>query len=183
MNTSERGPSDPSRNADRIPPHSTELERAVLAVILDGRHALAMQQVRSKISHPLAFFDRNHQVIYLACMEIDDDGQPPGSDKQRVEAQAVIDLLRRWPCAVIMERLRHQQELFDAEQLDGMDPGRFRALYRRKPEEVSLGADSALSAIGGANALFDIMQAFATTAGLMQNVDLVWDLYLKRRCI
>ena len=183
MNTSDRVLSDPSRMLGRTPPHSSELESAVIAVLLDGRHALAMQQVRTKISHPLAFFERNHRMIYLVCMEIDDDQQVQEEKRHRVDAQAVIDLLGRWPFAAIMERLRHQQALFEAEQLDGMDRGRFRALYRRNPDEIAMGADSALAAIGGANVVFDLAQAFAPAAGLVRNVDLVWDCYLKRRYI
>ena len=169
-------PLAPAARQGRQPPQSLELERAVLAVLLDGRNAVAMQVVRAVANHPLAFFHRDHRIVYLACLEIDDDNQ-------RVEAQGVIDLLARWPFATLMERLRHQQALFDAEQLDGLDRGRLRALYRRDPAEEAIGNDSALAAIGGPNVIFDLMQSFAPAAGLARNIELVWDLYLKRRLI
>jgi replicative DNA helicase len=158
-------------------PHNLELEKAVLAVLLDGRHAVAMQQARAVVEHTMAFFHRDHRMVYLACLELDDDGH-------RVDAQSVLELLSRYPFQAMIERLRQQQILFDSEQLDGLDRRRLRELYRRTAGDTSADfADSALAALGGPNAVFDLMQAFGPVAGLKRNVDLLWDYYLKRRMI
>ncbi len=159
-------------------PHNLELERAVLSVLLDGRHAVAMQSARAVVEHTMGFFHRNHRMVYLACLELDDDGQ-------RVDAGSVTELLSRYPFQAMIERLRQQQILFDSEQIDGLDRRRLRELYRRGPDESAAQfAESALAALGGANAVFDLMQqAFGSAAGLKRNVELLWDYYLKRRLI
>ena len=45
-----------------------ELWRRYLAVLLDGRHATAMHKMRAVVEHPLAFFHRDHRIVYLACL-------------------------------------------------------------------------------------------------------------------
>ncbi len=158
-------------------PHSPELERAVLAVLLDGRSAVSMQTTRAMVPHPLVFFARDHRMVFLACLEIDDAGN-------RVDAQSVIEQLSRYPFQTMLERLHSQQILFESDQLDGLDRRRLREIYRLSPEDkVRDFADSALTALGGPNAVFDIMQAFGPAAGLVRNVQLLRDYYLKRRMI
>jgi replicative DNA helicase len=158
-------------------PHNLELERAILAVLLDGRHALAMAKVRQVVQHPLAFFHRDHRVIYLACLELDDGSH-------RVDAQAVAELLSRYDFRAVMERLKQQQLLFDSDQLDALGRDRLRALYRRNAEdEAAAYEDSALAAIGGFNAVADLGLAFAPAASIERNVSLLWDYYCKRRFI
>jgi replicative DNA helicase len=163
--------------AQRDPPNNVELERAILAMLLDGRHAMSMHKVRAQIEHPLAFFQRDHRIVYLACLELDDAGH-------RVDGQAVAELLSRYDFKAVLERLRQQQLLLDSEQLDSLGRDRLRALYRRGKEDEAAGyADSALAAIGGFNAVTDLAAAFAPAAGLERNVALLWDYYLKRRMI
>src|ERR1043165_3182898 len=58
----------------REPPNNLELERAILGVLLDGRHATAMHKARAVVEHPLGFFHRDHRIVYLACLELDDAG-------------------------------------------------------------------------------------------------------------
>lgn len=158
-------------------PHNIELERAILAVLLDGRHALAMAKVRQVLEHPLAFFQRDHRIIYLACLELDDASQ-------RVDAQSAAELLSRYDFRAVMERLKQQQMLFDSDQLDGLGRDRLRALYRRTLEDEAAGyEDSALAAIGGFNAVTDLAMAFAPAAGIERNAALLWDYYCKRRFI
>jgi replicative DNA helicase len=172
-----KGKPEGVHKAVRELPNNLELEKAVLAVLLDGRHALAMQQARTVVEHTMAFFHRDHRMVYLACLELDDAGH-------RVDAQSVLELLSRYPFQAMLERLRQQQALFDAEQLDGLDRRRLRELYRRAPGEADADfADSAVAALGGPNAVFDLMQAFGPVAGFKRNVDLLWDYYLKRRLI
>jgi replicative DNA helicase len=163
--------------AQRELPHNLELERAILAVLLDGRHALALHKARAQAEHPLAFFQRDHRIIYLACLELDDNGH-------RVDGQAVAELLSRYDFKAVLERLRQQQLLLDSDQLDTLGRDRLRSLYRRGPEDEAAGyEDSALAAIGGFNAVTDLAAAFAPAAGLERNVALLWDYYLKRRMI
>jgi replicative DNA helicase len=136
-----------------------------------------MQTARQTVEHPLAFFHRDHRMVYLACLELDDAGH-------RVDAQSVLELLGRYPFQAMIERLRQQQLLFDTDQLDQLDRRRLRELYRRSPEEnAAQFSDSALAALGGPNAVFELMQAFGPAAGLKRNVELLWDYYLKRRLI
>jgi replicative DNA helicase len=164
-------------NPNREPPHNVELERAILAVLLDGRHATAMHKVRAVIEHPLAFFQRDHRIIYLACLELDDAGH-------RVDAQAVAELLSRYDFRALLERIKHQQLLLDSDQLDSLGRARLRALYQRTVADEAAGyEDSALAAIGGFNSVTDLAAAFAPAAGIERNVTLLWDYYLKRRLI
>jgi replicative DNA helicase len=174
---------NPANTNDQMPqgarelPNSRDLERAVLAVLLDGRHAVAMQIARSTVQHPMAFFQRDHRMVYLACMELDDAGH-------RIDAQSLIELLGRYPFQIMIDRLRQQQILFDNDQIDQLDRRRLRELYRRSADEnAQQFADSALAALGGPNAIFEMMQAFGPAAGLKRNVELLWDCYLKRRLI
>jgi replicative DNA helicase len=177
----ERRPSRPRPTREpapnREPPNNLELERAVLAVLLDGRHATAMHKVRAVIEHPLAYFHRDHRIVYLACLELDDAGH-------RVDAQSVAELLSRYDFRALIERLKHQQLLLDSDQLDTLGRARLRALYQRSAADEAAGyEDSALAAIGGFNSVTDLAAAFAPAAGLERNVALLWDYYLKRRLI
>jgi replicative DNA helicase len=161
----------------RVLPHNSDLERAILAVLLDGRHAMAMARVRQTLEHPLAFFDRDHRIIYLACLELDDASL-------RVDAQAVAELLSRYDFRAVMERLTQQQLLFDSDQLDGLGRDRLRDLRRRSKDDEAAGyEDSALAAVGGFNAVADLAMAFAPAAGIERNAALLWDYYCKRRFI
>ena len=161
----------------REPPHNLELERAILAVLLDGRHATAMHKMRAVVEHPLAFFHRDHRIIYLACLELDDAGH-------RVDAQAVAELLSRYDFKALLERIKHQQLLLDSDQLDSLGRARLRALYQRSVADEAAGyEDSALAAIGGFNSVTDLAAAFAPAAGIERNIALLWDYYLKRRLI
>lgn len=161
----------------RVLPHNLELERAVLAVLLDGRHATAMHKARQAIPHPLAFFARDHRIVYLACLELDDQGQ-------RVDAGAAAELLSRYDFKSVIEKLKQQELLADSDQLDQMGKDKLRALLRKQAAEEAAGyEDSALAAIGGFNAVSDLATAFAPAASLDRNLALAWDYYLKRRLI
>ena len=149
------------------PPQSRELERAVLAVLLDGRYVTAVQVVRPKLEHPLAFYHRDHRLIFQACLDLDDEGH-------RIDAQAIAEQLRRTSFQVALDRLRHQQLLLEQDSLDGLTRTQRRSLYRWRPEdEAAAIEDSALAATGG----------HAVKEGLERNAELVRDDYLKRRLI
>ncbi len=163
--------------AGREPPNNVELERAILAVLLDGRHATAMHKVRAIIEHPLGFFLRDHRIVYLACLELDDAGH-------RVDAQSAAELLSRYDFKALLERLKHQQLLLESDQLDSLGRARLKSLYQRSVADEAVGyEDSALAAIGGFNSVTDLAAAFAPAAGIDRNIALLWDYYLKRRLI
>lgn len=161
----------------REPPHNLELERAILGTLLDGRHATAIHKIRAVIEHPLGFFQRDHRIVYLACLELDDAGH-------RIDTQAVAELLSRYDFRALLERLKHQQLLLDSDQLDSLGRARLRTLYQRSAADEAAGyEDSALAAIGGFNTVTNLGDALAPAASLERNVSLLWDYYLKRRLI
>jgi replicative DNA helicase len=158
-------------------PHNLDLEKAVLAALLDGRSAVSIQRVRPQIEHPLAFFHRDHRIVYLACLELDDGNHS-------VDLQAVSELLSRYRFQAMFDKLKQQTLLFEAEQLDALGRERLRDLWRQTPaDKADAYEDSALAAIGGFNALGDLAQAFGPVASLERNVTLLKDYYLKRKLI
>ncbi len=50
--------------------HSIDVERAAIAVVLDGRHLASFDTLMSIVLTPLAFYDRNHQIVLLGCQEV-----------------------------------------------------------------------------------------------------------------
>lgn len=168
----------------RVLPHNLELESAVLAVLLDGSHATAMQSVREQAEHPLVFFHRDHRIVYQACLCIDDleDAEKRGGN--RVDATAVIELLSRFRYSAMMDRLRQQEVLFESDQLDGIGRERYRRMFRRDAADLSADPDdSALAAIGGPGTVAELVSRFGAAAGVRKNAELLRDLYLKRRLI
>lgn len=150
-----------------------DLERSVLAVVLDGRHRSSMATARTWLPHPIAFDDRDHRLVYLACLQIDDQAQ-------HVDSAVVANLLQRWRFHEAMAALRLVHE--EQEGVDARDRVRLRALYRVREEEVNYD-DSVLAQIGGRSTLEEIAIAFAPVAGFERNCQLVADLYAKRRLL
>ncbi len=172
----ERQAQNETSSAVREMPHSNELERMVLAALLDGRN-LAIHTIRQTIEHPLFFFSRNHRIIYLACIDLDDRGE-------HIDAAAVAELLKGADFRVFLKRLRQQQVLLESNQLDGMSPAQRQALYRWRPEDAAAGFDdSALAAVGGYAAVLEIVEHYASTHALARNVRQLADYYYKRRLI
>ncbi len=163
--------------AGREPPHNAELERAVLAALLDGRSPVAIQKVRPLLEHPLAFYVRDHRIVYLACLELDDDGMA-------VDMQAVADLLSRYKFQAILDKLRQQQLLLESDQLDAMGRARLRAMWRREGSDLTEAyEDSALAAIGGFTALGDLANVVGPVSAVERNATLLIDHYRKRKLI
>lgn len=163
--------------SSRQMPHNVDIERSILALLLAGNNPIDMQRVRQYLIHPLAFFVRDHRIIFMACGDLDDEGQ-------RVDASAVAELLSRIKFRVILDRLKQQQQLQSSNQLDGMSRKRMQALYRfRREDEVENPEDSALAAIGGYAKLIQIAGEFAPSSSLERYAQLIWDYYLKRRYI
>jgi len=170
-------PPDSSDPLGRELPHNGEVERSLLAVLLDGRHATAMHLAREALPHPLPFFQRDHRIIYLACLELDDQGH-------RVDALGVSELLSRYDFQLAIEKIKHWEVLLDRDELDRLSAQALKGLVRREAEREAAGyEDSALAAIGGHVALGELAQTFAPSASLERNLALLKDYYHKRRFI
>lgn len=148
-----------------------DLERAVLAVVLDGRHPDAWGVLAQVLPHPLCFFAREHQLIFLAMQALADRGLPIDAMSVAAECQATL-----WRDA--MERLQWLRQLDDT----GVVPaGRLWKLPPPPPGVTY--EDSLLVAVGGFNALTDLAGAVAPSAALDRNCRLVADYYRLRRLL
>jgi replicative DNA helicase len=156
-------------------PHNTDTEKAVLATLLDGRHTMAMHQVRAVLEHPIAFFIRDHRIIYQACLDLDDAGN-------HIEAQSVADYLSRHDFGEMIERLESLERCVDAGLLDGLGRKRTRKIYQRQTQDVDI-TQSCLLAVGGFNKIMDLINAFSFASGVERNAKGVLDYYQKRRLI
>ncbi len=167
----------PEIPAGREPPHNAELERAVLAALLDGRNPVAIQKVRPVLEHPLAFYVRDHRMVYLACLELDDDGQA-------IDMHAVADLLSRYKFQAVLDKIRQQQLLLESDQLDALGRSRLKALWRRESSHLTEAyEDSALAALGGFSALGDLSNVVGPVSAIERNANLLIDHYRKRKLI
>jgi replicative DNA helicase len=172
-----RTSAEPRTSGGREPPHNLDLERSVLAVLLDGSRAVAMQKVRPLVPHPLLFWNRDHRLVYLACLELDDAGAP-------IDAQGVAELLSRLRFDAALDRLREAQAMFESDQLDRVGRDRLRKLWTwDDADRNASGGDSTLAAIGGQQTVFRIVDATGSFAALERNSHLLRDYYLKRRLI
>lgn len=143
--------------------HNVEVERAILAVILDGRHVTAWDIALETIQTPLAFYERNHRIAFLACMTLAAEGA-------RVDAQAVAE------CLAAMEFGSAIQKLRDLEGLKGKLPP-------LGDHERSGYEESALAAVGGFNTVSDWSTVFSPAAGLERNCKILAEHYRQRRAI
>ncbi len=165
------------RQAGREPPHNLDLERSVLAVVLSGQHAVAVQKARQHMPHPLMLWSRDHRLVWMACLELDDGGHP-------VDAPAVADLLGRIRFDAALDRLRQIQLMSETEDLDRSAKGRLRRLWAWEDRErPGAEGDSVLAVLGGAQAVYAVADAPGSMSALERNAQLVRDYYLKRRII
>lgn len=148
-----------------------DLERAVLGVVLDGRHATAWGTLAEQCPHPGYFFGREHQLVYLAMAALADRGE-------RIDAISV-----QTECAGTMfrdaaERLQWMRQL----EASGQATDR-RMLKLPPPPDGVTYEESLLVAIGGYNALGDLAQVFAPLSGLESNCRLIAAHYRQRRLL
>ncbi len=161
----------------RTLPHNLDLEKTILASLLMGQDSIAIHKVRQFVTHPLAFFTRDHRIIYLACLDVDDNGD-------RVDSTGVAEWLSKLNFRVVLDRLQKQQLLMDAQGANTLSPQQMRSLYTyRKEDDAADFGDSALAAIGGYAALMGLAEVFAPSSALERNASLLWDYHLKRRFI
>jgi replicative DNA helicase len=181
---SSRSTSVPSAHDGHEPPHSLELEHAIISVVVKGSHAVAMQQIRPLAQHPLLFWNRNYRLIWLACLDIDDQAAAGTGASVHLDATALVEHLGRWRFSVALDRLRQLQLASETEDLDTAGRQRLRQFWRLEDRDRSEATgDSVLAAIGGARVIYDLADAPGSFASLTDNGRILRDLYLRRRFI
>lgn len=140
-----------------------EVEKAVLAVLLDGRHLTAWDIALEVIQTPIAFSVRDHRIVFLGCLQLAAEGT-------RIDAQAVAQCLSAMEFGTAVDRLRAMEGL----------SGKLPPLgdHERCGYE-----DSALAAIGGFNAISDMATVFSPAAGLERNCRILAEHHRQRRMI
>ncbi len=141
--------------------HSPEVERAAIAVVLDGRHLTAFEQLMGIIQTPLAFYVRDHQIIILGCQEVAAKGGI-------ISGQTVAEALSHIPFANAWEAL----------SLLAGDRNK-----RPTPEDAARYEDSALASIGGWNTVADMAAVFGPVASLEHNCKIIAAHHLQRQAI
>ncbi len=165
------------RQPTREPPHNADLERSVLAVVLAGSQAVAIQKIRPHVPHPLMFWSRDHRLVWLACLELDDAGHLP-------DAPAVAELLSRLRFDAALDRLRQAQLMAEADELDRAGKDKLRRLWAWEDKDhTTVEGESALAALGGSQAVYALADAPGSFNALERNSQLLRDYYLKRRLI
>ncbi len=165
------------RQPTREPPHNTELERSILAIVLGGAHAVAIQKIRPHVPHPLMFWSRDHRLVWLACLELDDGGHLP-------DAPSVAELLSRLRFDSALDRLRQAQLMAEADELDRAARDKLRRLWAWEDKDhTAVEGESALAALGGPQAVYALADAPGSFNALERNSQLLRDYYLKRRLI
>lgn len=121
--------------------HSSEAERAILAILLDGRHPDAFPLAFVRLGNSTAFYIQAHRLIWIACQGIAQRGE-------RIDGMAV---------SAELQAVSYGQAL-DALAWDDGDTRRNRP--KLDPSGPSYD-DSALAGIGGPVVLGDIAQEMA----------------------
>lgn len=146
-----------------------DLERAVLGVVLDGRHPDAWGRLAQILTHPGFFFARDHQLIYLACQALADRGA--AIDAVAVEAECAATVWRD-----ALERLQWVRQLEDSGQIPT------RAMVRLPPPPPGIDySDSLLAGLGGVGVVTDLAGMLAPASSLERNCRMVADYYRLRR--
>jgi len=160
MASAEHTPADSPRNPT--------VEQAVLARVLFGGEPQWMQKARTALPHPCIFAVPANRIIWLACLEIDDE-------RGRVDHQAVADRLSRIPVAdvdgaiaAIERRLRERLVAW-------------QSVKRLRPNEAVVG--SAYDAIGGPDLFIRIEDANPQTARFDDNCALLVDYFRRRQLL
>ncbi len=137
---------------------SLELERAILSVVLDGRHADAWATVCEHCAGAQAFHHRDHRLLCLVIEALALAGQP-------INGQSVATAAGQVRFAKAMEALHGK----DAKALIEM-------------AEVAHG-DSVLAAVGGFNAVADLAGSYGPVTGLASNARHLDAYHRQRRAI
>lgn len=148
--------SDPFTNA-----HSPEIERAVLGVILDGRHKDAWSRFADTCGDARAFHLRDHRLVCLVMARLALEGRETGAlDVQEAARQ-----------------MSYQDAMKALKQLDADDEAQI------DPDGSIVYEDSLLAGLGGVGAITRLVEAFSPISGYDQNLRLLDDYHRQRRLI
>ncbi|MBA3684169.1 MAG: AAA family ATPase [Planctomycetes bacterium] len=129
--------------------HNAQLERAILAVALDGRHGDVWGMVREGGATPAAFYGRDHRLIAMVIDRLWSAGK-------------AVDMMTVGESAT---QTRFHDATDALAELDGATP------KRREWKLAADYGDSLLAGIGGFNAIAEIAESQgASAAGLAENV-------------
>jgi replicative DNA helicase len=133
--------------------HNVEVERAVLSVVLDGRHQDAWDTLSRHVTSPMAFFEQLHRRVFVACQMLAAEGA-------RIDAQAVTQTLAATSFGELMRVLLEAEGISAKKGLPRRDDG--------------LSYDeSALVACGGFNAISDLATVTSVVQGLERNCKII----------
>lgn len=135
---------DPFANA-----HNADLEAAVLAVLLDGRHAEAYGLLAEHCPDLDAFWNRNNRIVALGIHQVAGEGA-------RVSAQTVSEHLARLPFQEAMDLITPEDE-------------RRHATAARPKLKTEQYEESALAAVGGISALADMAAISSPVVSMERN--------------
>lgn len=150
------GAPDPDRVAWNL-----ELEQAILAVVLDGRHAESWPTVREHADGPDAFHHRDHRLIALVIDHMAIAGQP-------INAGTVAAAAGQMRFGTAIEALHGREEA--------------RSILKASKDEVAHD-DSVLAAVGGWEAIGKLAGAYAPASAIVANAKLLDAYHRQRRLI
>jgi replicative DNA helicase len=145
-----------------------DVERAVLGVVLDGRAVDAWATVAQVCPHPGYFFHQPHQLIALVCMDLAAAGV-------RIDAAAV---------ATLAARMGHNDAVRQVRDIIAMAETGLVARWAPVPIDPSLSMEaSLLMALGGFNAVNEVVGPFASASALRKNCQHVAEHYRQRQLL
>lgn len=147
------------------PPHSEELERSILSILLTGDSPVHMQMVREHVHSPLIFYMQRHQVVYLACLDLDDRSEA-------INATSVGSWLQQISGNVVIDRLKKMQHQANRKRFD-----------LRPEHQPSSRDDSAIALIGDWSVLTDLAMSYAPSSGIEELARQLFGYHLKRQLI
>lgn len=136
------------------PPYSLEVERAVLAILLDGRHADAYGVIKESCPSYEYFYVRNHKLVYYICNKLAESGK-------RIDLVTVTAEARQAP----------------------FDKAWSELLGKLVPRDTPQQTSSVLEEMGGSDFLAELSVAYAPITGLAGNCDTLWEFWRRRQMI
>ncbi len=141
---------------DHAKAHSSEVEGAVLSVVLDGRHKASWTTVIEVCPTADYFYMPNHRLIALACAALFSLGKS-------IDAMAVIGHL---------QTVRNGDAIIALRELAGL----------RSVPNLDMG-ESVLATRGGSEMVFAVMNQAGSVTGLKGNLERLRALYRQRKAI